>query len=176
MEKDNLNKDNGGFKVPEGYFEGFENKLSKKLTLSTQEKSILSTNKSAGFKVPEDYFNSFEDNVLKKIDGQQHKGRVVSLFTKRNLLYFSGVAAMIAIVLSISINKTPDVNFDDIEIADIYTYFNEGNIELSNEEIASLVEEDISYTEAFEDEFLNDQDLIEYLSEENFADEIIFTE
>ncbi|MEW7291535.1 hypothetical protein [Aquimarina sp. 2304DJ70-9] len=176
MKKNNLNKDNGGFKVPKGYFESFEDKLSKKLTHSTKEDSMLSTPKNSGFKVPEGYFSSFEDDVLQKIEDQKPKGKVVSLFTKRNLLYISGIAAMIAVILSISINKTSSVNFDDIEIADIHAYFNDGNIELSDEEIASLIGEDVSYAETFEEELLNDQDLIDYLSEENLADEIIFTE
>ena len=83
---------------------------------------------------------------------------------------------MIAIIISISINREKEFNFDNIEIADIQQYFDEGNIELSDSEIASLIDEDLSYSETFVEETLTEENLLDYLSEEDLDDEIIFVE
>ncbi len=174
MKRNNLHKNNGGFKVPQGYFESFKNELSERIAFDDKEDTLLDSKTDSGFKVPERYFEDFENNVLRRVD--QQKIKVVSLFTKRNLLYVSGIAAMIAIILSISINKKSNLNFEDIEIADIHAYFNEGNIDVSNDEIANLLAKDVSYTEAFENEILDDQDLIDYISDEDLEDEIMFVE
>ncbi len=174
MKKDNLHINKGGFKVPEGYFEDFEAKISKKLTSEMDGDQFLDTQIESGFKVPEEYFNTLSDELSQKLNPR--KGKVVSIFSKRTILYVSGIAAMIAILISVSINKHPELNFNDIEIADIHTYFSEGNIELSDTEIASLLGEDMDYSETFEEELINDETLLDYLSDEDIADEIIFVE
>lgn len=177
MKKDNLHKNNGGFKVPEGYFEEFEHKLFDQISESTKDNDTnLSSKIDSGFTIPEDYFTTIEDTIMNKVSKDQSKTKVRSLITKRNILYFSGIAAMIAIIISLSIHKESKLNFDDIEIADIHHYFNEGNIELSNTEIIALLDEDINYSEAFEAELVNDDEILDYLSEEDIDDDIIFVE
>ena len=175
MKKDSLHKNNGGFKLPEDYFESFESRLSKKLSSDTNEENSLPNKMESGFKIPEDYFSTLENNVLQKVIDGKPKGQLISFFTKKNVLYFSGIAAMIAILISISIPKDSELNFNDIEIADIHAYFNEENIELSNTEIATLLG-DVNYAEALEEELVDDEALLDYLSEEDLEDEIIFTE
>lgn len=174
MKKHKSHKNNDGFKVPEGYFESFENKLFEKIASDTD--SQLNPKMNSGFKVPEDYFATLEDTILQKIDDDKPKGKLISLQTRRNILYFSGIAAMIAIIISISIPKESEVNFDSIEIADIHAYFNEEDVELSTTEIAALLDDDITYSETFEKELIDDETLLEYLSEEDLDDDIIFTE
>ncbi len=175
MKEKNLHKNKSGFTVPKDYFDSFENKLSEKLSLNI-EKEGLTNNSDTGFKVPEDYFDTFQDSIIQKANPKESKGKVVSLITRKNLLYFSGIAAMIAIVISLSINKESELNFDDIEIADIHTYFSEGNIELSSSEMFALLGEETDYVETFENELISDEVLLDYLSEEDLEGEIIFTE
>ncbi len=174
MKKDKSHNNNDGFKVPEGYFESFENKLFEKIDSDTD--SQRSSKMNSGFNAPEDYFDTLKDTILQKIDNDTPKGKLISLQTRRNILYFSGIAAMIAIIISISIPKESEVNFDTIEIVDIDAYFNEEGIELSTAEIAALLDDDIIYSETFEKELIDDKILLEYLSEEDLDDDIIFTE
>ncbi|WP_271784005.1 hypothetical protein [Aquimarina algiphila] len=176
MKKDNLHKNNGGFKVPEGYFEEFEHKLFDKISRRTDNDSMLSSKIDSGFTIPEDYFTTLEDNVMNNVSETPTKTKVRSLITKRSILYFSGIAAMIAIIISLSTYEESKLNFDDIELADIHHYFNEGNIELSTTEMIALLDEDINYTEVFEEELANDDEILDYLSEEDIDDEIIFVE
>lgn len=174
MKKDKSHKNNDGFKVPEGYFESFESKLFEKI--ASDKDNQLSSKMDSGFKIPEDYFTTLEDNILQKIDDDKPKGKLISLRTRKNILYLSGIAAMIAIIISISIPKESGLNFNSIEVADIHAYFTEEDIELSTTEIASLLDDDITYSETFEKELIDDETLLEYLSEEDLDDEIIFTE
>ncbi len=176
MKKDNLHKNNGGFKVPEGYFDEFEHKLFDKISTRIDDDTTLGSKIDSGFIIPENYFTTIEDNVMNKVNEDQSKTKVRSLLTQRNILYLSGIAAMIAIIISLSRHNESKLNFDDIEIADIYHYFNEGNIELSSTEMIALLDEDISYTEAFEDELINDDEILDYLSDEDINDDIIFVE
>jgi hypothetical protein len=174
VEKDKSHKNNGGFKVPEGYFESFESKLFEKITSDTD--SQLSSKMDAGFKIPEDYFATLEGAILQKINDDKPKGKLISLRTRRNVLYLSGIAAMIAIIISISIPKESELNFNTIEVADIHAYFNEEDVELSTTEIAALLDGDITYSETLEKDFIDDETLLEYLSDQDLDDEIIFTE
>ncbi|GAA4272149.1 hypothetical protein U6A24_11635 [Aquimarina gracilis] len=165
-----------GFKTPDDYFKNFKKQLLNKLQVEKEEHTITKNKIESGFKTPQGYFDSFEEKLSKKIESQKSESKVISIFSKRNILYVSGIAAMIAVIISLSINKETSFNFEDIEIADIHTYFDEGNIELSNEEIANLLGDGISYTETLENEVISDQDLIDYISEEDLEDEIMFIE
>ncbi len=176
MKKENLHKNNGGFKVPKDYFESFEDKLSKKIAMDTNKNKLSNNKVPSGFTVPENYFEDSKNNILQKISVDQPKDKVISLITKRNIIYFSGIAAMIAIIFSLSINTKSELNFNDLEIADIHVYFSEGNIELSSSEIASLLDDEIDYVDAFEEDLDDNEALLEYISQEDLDDEIIFTE
>ncbi len=214
MKKDKLHKDNGGFKIPDGYFETFEDRLqeaiasetdtsptldtkissgfttpdgyfdhveesiTKAITSQEEEKSILDHKISSGFSTPESYFESLEEKVLQKATKEAPKGKVISIFSKRNILYISGIAAMIAIIISVSINNgnTSLTDIDTLELEDIQDYFAEGNVELTNEDIASLLDEETNYADVFEEKEISEEELLEYLSEEDLEDDIIFTD
>jgi hypothetical protein len=176
VKKDKSHKGNDGFKVPENYFVNFESKLSQKINSDIKRDNHLSSKIDSGFKIPENYFTSLENALLQKINKNKPKGKLISLQIRKNVLYLSGIAAMIAIIISISVNKKSKLNFNTIEIADIHIYLNEEDIELSTNEIAALLDSDIIYSETFEKELIDDETLLEYLSEEDIDDEIIFTE
>ncbi len=183
QKKNTLNSDiTSGFKTPDNYFENFEKRLMDTLQIENHEENIAENKIESGFKVPEGYFNSLEENLTQKLKTEDtpEKGKIVSLFSRRNILYVSGIAAMIAIIISISINKDNDLlkgnGIEDIELAVIQDYFAEGNIELSNEDMASLIDEETSYSDFFEEKPISDEELLEYLSDTDLANEIMFTD
>ena len=96
-----------GFKAPDGYFDNLEDVVFNKLNA----KSNLENINSPGFNVPEDYFSTIEDKVFNVLKENEKEVKVISLFSKRNLLYYSGIAA--ALVLMFTIFK-PDseLSFD----------------------------------------------------------------
>ncbi len=190
MKKDKTHKNKAGFSIPKDYFESFENELSKKWSYDTAESENNSSqlqhlNVDAGFEIPKNYFDQLEDQILSKtssdISKEKGKGKVIDLkVTKRSLVYFSGIAAMIAIIFSLFTDKKTTSNFNDIALTDLYEYLTEENIDLSDEDIFSLFATDISYSEAFDIVTTTDEELFEYLSEEEveytLENEILFTE
>lgn len=177
MKNQNLHKNKGGFKMPQDYLESFNDKLFKEISINDQENSTQHQKKGTGFKVPENYFDKFDISTIKNQGTKETKPKVFKLLTKTNIAYITGIAAMIAIILSISINnKQSDLDFNDIQIADIYTYFNEENVKLSTTEIASLLGDEVNFTDSFSEEIPNENVLLEYLSEEDLGDAIIFEE
>ncbi|WP_299438824.1 hypothetical protein [uncultured Aquimarina sp.] len=166
-----------GLKVPEDYFGTFENQLMEKLNSDNPESSILTDNLKTGLTTPDKYFENIENTILQNTIKVKQETKVISLFSRKNILYISGIAAMIAIVFSISINKGNDpFNFDTIDIVDIQEYFDEGNAEFSDTEIAELLDDEASFIDTFNDDEISDEELENYLSDEELEDEIIYVE
>ncbi|WP_299256586.1 hypothetical protein [uncultured Aquimarina sp.] len=167
-----------GLKAPDDYFNTFENQLMKKLNSTERDKASILDNKiKTGLTTPEKYFENLEKTILQKTVTINKETKVISLFSKKNILYVSSIAAMIAIIISISINKENDsFSFDTIEIADIQKYFEEGNAELSNAEIAELLDDETNLSDTFSNTELSDEELENYLSDEELSDEIIYVE
>lgn len=180
MKKDNLHSNKSGFKLPEGYFESFEENLLNKLASDDSSQDILDKDVSSGHVMPNGYLDSFEENLIKKLQQSEYtpkKGKIVSLFSRRNVLYISGIAAMIAIIISIAIDKNnPALTIDSLDIADIQAYIEDGNLDFSNDDIAALLDDDANYEDTFENKTISEEELLEYLSNEDLDDEMIFTE
>ena len=155
-----------GFKAPYDYFNNLEDAVFHKLNV----KSKLDSIDNAGFEVPKDYFSTVEENVLHAIKNDKKEVKVVSLFSRRNLLYFSGVAA--AIVLMISVFK-PDseLSFDSLDTELVESYISLHNINASD--LATLWNEatfnDVAYDEY---EFL-DETVIDYILENSSIEDLI---
>ena len=173
MKNDNKHKQKSSFKVPDGYFNSFESKLSDKLTSDDDTSNHLNTRLNTGFKTPNAYFNSLEDTIMQEIDSKESKGKVVSLINKKSLLFFSGIAAMIAIIFTLSIAQKSKVDFEDIDIVDIHSFFEGENLDLHSTEFASLLDDD-NYLEELEEELIDNETIYNYLSEEDLTDDIIF--
>ncbi|MHA7057613.1 hypothetical protein ACWGOQ_0010370 [Aquimarina sp. M1] len=167
-----------GLKEPDGYFDAFENRLMKKLNVEDNQNSFnISDNINTGFAVPEKYFENVEEAILQKKVNPNQDTKVISLFSQKNVIYLSGIAAMIAIIISISINnKNHSFSFDTIDIADIQEYFEEGNVDLTNAELASLLTEETSLLNTFGEQEISNEELEFYLYNEEIAEEIIYVE
>lgn len=122
LEKDK--KITPGFKIPENYFEEFENQLMQRFSFEETTQKVLPGFKTpdnyfdsfeerlmqrfnfeenvekttTGFKIPENYFENLEEKVISKINPEEKPVRVISLW-KRKSVWISGIAA--AIVLSL---------------------------------------------------------------------------
>lgn len=75
------NKDN--FKVPEGYFDNFNDRLNQKLALEKTE-SLLRKQSKPSFKTPENYFENLESQIQDKL--QKHtdvKPKIVPYFLRK---------------------------------------------------------------------------------------------
>ncbi|WP_378172195.1 hypothetical protein [Aquimarina sp. SS2-1] len=170
-------KISSGLKEPYNYFDTFETKLMEKLNTETQEPSVLSEKLKTGLTVPEKYFENLEDSILKQTIEKNNDTKVISIFSRANIIYFSGIAAMIAIIISITtFNQKETLSFDTVALSDIQKYFEEGNAELSDAEIAELFNGKIDLTETFYEDEISDEELENYLSNEELADEIIYIE
>ena len=97
MSKNLNNIKKTGFKTPEGYFDNFENQILDKIKKDESLKSIV----NPGFNVPDGYFINLEEAVFNKLHTTDNT-KVVSLFSRRNLIYLSGVAAAdLSVVLTL---------------------------------------------------------------------------
>lgn len=155
-----------GFKAPDDYFNNLEDAVFHKLNA----KSKLDSIDNAGFEVPKDYFSTVEENVLHAIKNDKKEVKVVSFFSRRNLLYFSGVAA--AVVLMISVFKPgSELSFDSLDTELVESYISLHNINASD--LATLWNEttfnDVAYDEY---EFL-DETVEAYILENSSIEDLI---
>ena len=134
-----------GFKTPNDYFESFEEKIFSKLNTESQLDSI----KETGFKVPDGYFDSVNDEIL-----NQKEPKVIQLFSKRNLIYVSSIAAAILLLFNLSL-LDKDPTFDNLETETVENYIIDENI--TSYEIAALltekqIDEDITIEHNFNED------------------------
>ncbi len=164
MNKNSLNNiTKTGFKVPENYFENFEDTLLSELKLKE-----ASANSS--FKVPENYFETVDDKILNAIKNQK-KVKVINLYTWKKIAYTIPIAASIVIMFSVLFNKNNSVNINTIETASIENYIL--TEELEPNEMASLfTNEDLSKIN-FTNNNLNPETLENYVLDNLEIEEII---
>ncbi|MBD0825100.1 hypothetical protein [Aestuariibaculum marinum] len=152
------NINNSGFKVPENYFDTLEDRLF------TQSKLKASAD-SSGFTMPENYLNTLEDNILSQVS-EKETAKVIPLFSRKNLLYASSIAAAITLLFTLSIQNTKPM-LDGVDNETVESYLLNEDIDLY--EIAStLTAEDLAKENfkevkidetTFEDYILSDVDL-----------------
>ncbi|GAA4900443.1 hypothetical protein GCM10023311_27600 [Flaviramulus aquimarinus] len=151
MKKSSLhNIKSTGFKTPDDYFESFDEKFLSKLNNENHLESI----KKTGFKVPDNYFESFDDKILTKDILNTEESKLISLFSKKNLVYISSIAAAILLLFNLSIfDNNP--SFSNLDIETVENYIIEENI--SSYELAALLsDEQIIESINIEHDFNND--------------------
>ncbi len=136
--KQNLNNiKKTGFKTPENYFDSLEDQIMN--TIKTNH--TLGNIEDTGFKIPNEYIDNVEDAVFSKLRLEE-KTKVVSLFSKRNLMYVSGLAATMLIFFSIFMNSNEET-IETIDIELVENYIIDEDID-SYEIAALLTNEDLS--------------------------------
>ncbi|GAB4157291.1 MAG: hypothetical protein Tsb0033_08960 [Winogradskyella sp.] len=128
MKKDKLhNIKSNGFKIPDNYFESFEDSFFKSLN----DNKVIDGINDAGFKVPEGYFDTIDEKVINNLEDKP----VVRLNARKTLYYVAGIAASLLLLFAIFINdgdKTQELSAEMVE-----TYFE--NSDLDSYELAELL-------------------------------------
>lgn len=154
-----------GFKAPDGYLESFDELLLNKLN----ESSPLNDLKNSGFKVPENYFESFEEKFAKNLTSEKEI-KVIPFIPWKKMLYVSGIAASIILMVSLFNKNNNKTTFDSLETTLIDKYIVEE--ELTNEEIATLLSDDLTLNN-FMDSHLIDANLEEYILNNSSVEEYL---
>ena len=126
-----------GYKTPKGYFESLEDQIISQIKLSEFD--------TTGFKIPEGYLDSFESRVINSLS-EKETIKVISLFSKRTIIYASSIAAAILLLLNLSIFENDSW---DLEAQTVENYIIDEAI--SSYEIASLLEDE----DLIEENFVN---------------------
>ena len=138
---------NSGFKVPEDYFNTLEDTILSDLKLKT-------ITRETGYKVPENYFDSLEDKITASITAEKDV-KVIKLFTKKNFLYATSIAASLILMFNLFFNKQEQITIDGIETASLENYIINEDVELT--EFAPLfTEDDLSNVHLISDGFSPD--------------------
>lgn len=147
-----------GFKVPNNYFKKFEENLFEQLDL----------NPKTGFNVPDNYFENVSQQIIKT---NTKTTKVVTLFSRKNIIYLTSIAAALVLSILIYPKEKNILSFDDIEYANFEDYVNE---EVSNTyELAELYDiENDELDQLTEITFDNDT-ILEYLSEEEISENLL---
>lgn len=162
-------KSNPGFKVPDNYFEEFEDRMMHAVSQPTP----LSDSKGkSGFTVPQNYFESVEVKIFEKVQEQKPKATVIPLFRKRKFYYAASVAAVfIGIISTLLLKPNPELTVGSIEYSALEYFIEEGSMDLNFNEISSFMFEEDYVLEDLYDSNLNEEELFNYLSENvDYAD------
>lgn len=148
-------KYNHGFKAPEDYFEGFEERLFSKI----KEAELP---KQHGFDVPYGYFENLEERILQNVS-QEKTVKVIPLFKRKTFIYAASIAACAALVFSIYTGNTGGEK--PLQIADIEAYINSDSMDLDSYDIAQILSEDELDNLTLENEIFSQESIEEYLLE-----------
>lgn len=149
-----------GFKVPDGYFEGLNQRLLNRLD---QDNGDLPGDD--GFAVPEGYFDSLQDKLSSKIESSEDT-KVIRLNPwKKYYLVAASIAALVVIVIGLRLGQTEEFTFSDLANAELETYLEENDLGLTSYEIAEVLPiEEIEVNDILDNE-LNEENIIDYLDE-----------
>lgn len=160
------NQKSKDIQVPEGYFDGLEDRIMKAIS----EESILNKQIDSGLKMPDNYLNTIEDSILDKIEDKEEP-KVIQLFSRRNIIYASSIAAALILMFSFYFNKE-ETTFGNIDVELVENYILDQNID--SYELASLLKDEDLETQNFLDsDIYTDDSLEEYLIDNADIEELI---
>ena len=134
----NLNNiKNAGFKTPDNYFDAVEDNIMNAI----KQENNLNLSKETGFKTPDNYFDTIEDVIINKIETKTTP-KVITLFSKRNLLYASSIAAAVLLLFNLSIFDK-EVTWESLDAQTVENYIIDEGID-SYELAALLTDDDFS--------------------------------
>jgi len=144
-----------GFKTPDNYFDAVEENIFNTLN---REISIA-ISKETGFKTPSHYFDGIEEVIINKTE-RKNTPKVISIFSKRNLLYVSSIAAAVLIFFNLSIFDKK-ITFDSLDTETVENYILYEDY--SAYEIASLFSENDLLDNLIEPESFSDDAIETYI-------------
>lgn len=162
MNKNNTIKD---FKTPEGYFEGFTDRLLDKMSNENDELAETILPKNDGFKAPEGYFDSLNKSILDEVTKKPSK--VISLTSRTKFTYYAAAAVAAIVLLTIGIRTTNSVEptFEGLAKTEIEAYFDNNDLGMSTFEIAEVIPVDNLEIADILDNQLQEENIIDYLDD-----------
>lgn len=162
MKKDFLHTNKDGFKLPENYFEKFEENLFQQL----KEGKETELPEAGNFKVPEGYFEDVELKIMAAVaPAPKAKGKVISFITK----YKNSISSIAAIVLvafmavTIFNSDKEDTIEHSVAASDVISYFEEGYGTVTTYEIGEIFSDEINEL-PLTASLVDEDAVIEYLS------------
>lgn len=164
-----------GFKVPNDYFENFEDQLMQSVQKETKQPELIQTYiGKSGFSIPEDYFDNLETRIMDKVNAQP--GKVIPLNSVRKLFYVAAVAAVFIGIVSTLFFKdnTTLSTMDSLELSALENYIEEGYFDLDfNQLSAFMTDEGYSFGDYSTSEF-SDEAVYNYINENIEDPELLF--
>ncbi|MEM8999259.1 MAG: hypothetical protein AAGB24_03260 [Bacteroidota bacterium] len=149
------------FKTPEGYFDNFHERLMGKI-VEDSDSSLNIIPKNDGFTVPQEYFETVGTVISKKV--KDTKTKVIPLYAFRKYAYAAAaLAAVFLFVWGITFRSEP--SFNDLAAAEIDSYFEESELNLTSYELAEVIAlEDIELKDMVDTPY-EEENILEYLDE-----------
>ncbi|MFC7357041.1 hypothetical protein ACFQO1_05035 [Jejudonia soesokkakensis] len=161
------NKHIHGFKIPEGYFDSFEDQLFAEIAL--QEKV-----KETGFKTPPSYFEALEDVVMGSIKVSEKETPVRTLFTSKKFWLVTAAAACVAFLFSV-VNFNSTASFSNIDAAMVEAYINDDNLDIDTEDVLAMLDDETIAAFSEQSNLFSAENLEDYLLN-NLEDTSFITE
>jgi len=162
----NLNNiKNTGFKTPDNYFDAIEDTI---MSAINQECS-LNLSKETGFKTPDNYFGDIEDVIINKIE-TKNTTKVIPLFSRRNLIYASSIAAAVLLLFNLSIFDK-EITWDSLDIQTVENYIL--NEDIDSYEIAALLFENDLTENLFIQNTITNESLEAYILENTSIEDLL---
>lgn len=161
----NKNNNKNSFKTPEGYFEGFTDKLLDKMSNleSHQEDSVLP--KNDGFTIPDGYFEGLNKKIQEKLTDTPPKVIPLRSYRKYYYLAAASVAAILLLTIGLQFNQGQNLTFEELAESEIENYFEFNELGLTTYEIAEVIPVDeLEISDILTNQF-KDENIIDYLDD-----------
>lgn len=155
-----------GFKVPDSYFDSFEQGLLDKMALQKEMASIS----DPGYIVPDHYFENFDDRLQARLHKKQPN--VISMKFWRHAAAISGVAAALMLMFALLFKSNDPLSINQIETASIEEFLNDENLNIYD--IASLLDDEDLVLDNFVSGQFTEESLENYLLNNASIEDLIF--
>jgi len=147
-----------------------QDKISELDELKKMAPTLSSLKKGNHFSVPQDYFDEFPINLKNRIDEQESTSTKFSLAWLFNYQVLAPISSLIVIMILGLIYGTPEksVELEDLSANEIelsLEYY--GYPSIDDEILAELYTEESNNIESISKEELSEEEIIDYLLEEN---------
>lgn len=165
-----------GFSVPKNYF----NKVEDEMLVKISEEQF---SKEKPFNLPKDYFKNFEEEIFAKITTNKKqsvnkKGKTISL--KNRMLRIVSYASVASVLLFAAVyfinNYNTTVSFNDITIAEIENWYDNGYGNTNNTEVATILETTDFNNDDLTSITFSNENIEEYFNDSNTATTLLFNE
>ncbi|WKX75325.1 hypothetical protein [Zobellia laminariae] len=113
------------------------------------------------------------DKLQQKLKEDQ-QNKVIPLKSYKKYYYaVAAMAAILVVALTLNLNKTNEISFDDLAQSDIENYFNQNELDLTSYELAEVMPiSELEMTDMFDSSF-SEENVLDYINENtDYFDEL----